>query len=197
MRGQPRAYYRSRSGRLAYWEGEHNGYERLAAPARHRRAILRLGECWLVLDELNSAEKHSYRLHWLLLDADYEWDREAKRLKLNTAAGAYYLQVGILSGEADCSLVRADDSSPRGWRAPYYNYREPALSVELTARESSLVFYSLFGPEPCDVRASETTLRVLAKQWEATVMMRTGDGRKTLIASTNVAGAIEDRLELA
>lgn len=198
MRGQPRAYYRSRAGHLTYWEGEHNGYERLAAPARHRRAILRLGERWLVLDELNSAEKHSYRLHWLLLDADYEWDREAKRLKIDTPAGAYYLQVGILSGEADCSLVRADDSSPRGWRAPYYNYREPALSLGITACASAFRFWTLFGPELTLVTPGESALRLERDRWQATINLQAeGGSGYSLVASASITGAFQDQLEMA
>jgi Heparinase II/III-like protein len=197
LRGRARAYRNSPDHHLAYWEGEHDGYERLPAPARHRRAILRLGEHWLVLDDLNSAEKHSYRLHWLLLDAGHEWDAEAKRLRLDTSAGAYYLQAGILNGEGACSLVRADESSPRGWRASYYNYREPALSFEMTDCQSSLRFYSLFGPEPCDVKASDTTLQILTKRWQAAVTLQAAGEQKTLIASAHMEGAVEDRLEIA
>lgn len=196
MRGRALAHRRSQSGRLSYWEGDHNGYDRLPAPARHRRAILRLDEHWLVIDELNSGEKHSYRLHWLMLDAGYEWDEEARRLTLDTAAGPYYLQVAALDRRGNYSFVRADQSSPRGWRAPYYNYREPALSVELIARESSIKFYSLFGPAPCDVKATGTRLQIIAEQWQADITTREGDEQETLIASAHLVGAIEDRLEI-
>jgi asparagine synthase (glutamine-hydrolysing) len=186
-----------RSQALAYCEGEHDGYERLNPPSHHRRAIVRLGDQWLVLDDLTSEGEPLYRLHWLLLDAPYEWDERAGRLALETAEGSYYVQAATLDGKGAYSIARADESSPRGWRAPYYNYREPALSFELTARAHAVRFFSLFGPEPCRVTANELGLELQTKAWKATVTLRQSDNAGQSIAnSISITGEIADQMEI-
>ena len=117
--GRARNRKRSEAGHLIYWEGGHDGYARLNVPVLHRRGILRVGEHWLVLDRVTSAAEHDYRLHWLLVDAPHAWDEGARRLMLETPFGIYHVQVASSSKESECSLLRADESSPRGWRAPW------------------------------------------------------------------------------
>src|SRR5205807_710617 len=110
-------------------------------PVTHRRGILMLGnESWLVLDYLESSGPHSYRLHWLLQDAPYEWDSSG-RLTLSTCAGPYFVRLAPSCGAAGYSLVRADESTPRGWWAPYYYDRKPALSLALTCQASSVLLW--------------------------------------------------------
>ena len=131
------------------WEGEHDGYMRLKEPLSHRRAILQLpDEKWVILDKLQSTGKHSYRLHWLLMDVPFDWDEKRGLLVLHTAAGPFSVQVGVLTEgcEASPSLVRADASSARGWHSPYYNYREPALSLALSVESTSCCFRTVFSP---------------------------------------------------
>ena len=195
-RGRVRSHKRSRGGLLAYWEGEHDGYERLNAPALHRRAILRVGDHWFVIDRVTSSAEHEYRLHWLLMDAPYEWDEGQRRLKLNTPEGSYYGQIASSSKESVSTVVRADESSAHGWRAPYYNYREPALSLALTARASTIHFWTLFGPGRCETASSAESIELQADQWRATINMHsTGDQRRPLIISVRASGPISDHLE--
>lgn len=196
VRGRALSHKRSGAGHLAYWEGEHDGYERLSVPVLHRRAILRFGDHWLVLDRLTSVAEHEYRLHWLLMDAPYEWDERQRRLKLKTPEWSYYVQIASSSKESVSTVVRADESSPRGWRAPYYNYREPALSLALTARASAVQFWTLFGPGRCEATSSDESIDLQANQWQATINTRgTGDQRRPLIVSVRASGAISDHLE--
>lgn len=194
--GRVLSHRRSAVGHLSYFEAEHDGYERLNPPTLHRRAILRVGDHWLVVDRLTSSAEHDYRLHWLLIDAPHEWDEGQRRLKLNTPEGSYYVQIASLSKESVSTVVRADESSPRGWRAPYYNYREPALSLALTARASVLQFWTLLGPEPCEAISNDGSIELQANQWRATINL-TGAGAEEcpLIASVRASGAISDHLE--
>ncbi|HEX8091383.1 MAG TPA: alginate lyase family protein [Blastocatellia bacterium] len=201
LRSRLRQCRRSRAGHLSYWEGEHNGYERLKFPVTHRRAILSLGdECWLILDGLNSREEHLYRLHWLFHDLPFEWGVREGLLSLDTPAGAYSVGVGSIEGDAVYSLVRADENSPRGWRAPYYNHCEPALSLDVTARAKSHKFWTLFAPEACRVVSNNTSLGINARQWQASIDL--AGGEKALIASARLSrgiagGEVEDILEIA
>jgi hypothetical protein len=187
---------RSAAGHLSFFEGEHDGYDRLNPPAIHRRAILRVGEQWLVLDRLTSAAEHQYRLHWLLMDAPHEWDKSESRVKLTTPAGYYYVQAGSSASASEFSIVRADESSARGWRAPYYNYREPALSLELMTRASSVRFWTVLGPEPCDVTAGADALQLRGEQWLANASLTMDDWGGSLVGSVRLSGAARDRLEI-
>ena len=197
LRGKVNYDLRSVKGMLSYWEGEHDGYRRLKAPVSHKRGVLRLGDdSWLVLDELISSQEHDYRLHWLFPDQPYEWQEWSGRLVLRTPAGAYYVQAGAQGLEPVYSLVRADERSARGWRSPYYMSLEPALSVDLVARARSLLFWTTFGPESCQVAVNETGLALKTVQWEATVDLRRGRGVGQLIGTVQATGALADRLEL-
>ncbi|MEW6125933.1 MAG: alginate lyase family protein [Acidobacteriota bacterium] len=191
---------RSQAEHLACFEGTHNGFERLASPVGYRRAIAQLGECWLVVDELTAATDHQYRLHWLLADAPYEWNEQAKVMKLATAAGDYYLYLLTLEGNAEVSMVRADERSARGWCAPYYNDRQAALSVALTTCAKTVRWLSFFSPEPCSLENDESTLRVQSDNFQATVNWQTAERennfRKPLIATLTIHGALKDRLEI-
>jgi len=196
LRGRVRCVERSVEGHLAYFEGEHDGYRRLKSPVTHRRAILRLPEgSWLVLDRLTSEGDHGYRLHWLFADFPYDWNEPECRIAFHTAAGSYHGMFGLLTGCAAWSVVRADESSPRGWRAPYYNYREPAVSLEGKAQASSLSFWSLFGPGRCQVFIDGQQLQIQNHGWRASLRLGSSD-EQLQISSVMVEGSLEDRLEI-
>lgn len=153
---------------VLYWEGEHDGYQQLSSPVLYRRGIAKLAdEWWLVLDSLTSEAEHTYRLHWLLADYPHEWEEERRNLTLHTPAGGYVMQVGSWERTGAASLVRADRQSPRGWRAPYYMHREPALSVTFTASAQSLLFWTLFGPRPGEVTVKDRQLTINTQPWRA------------------------------
>jgi uncharacterized heparinase superfamily protein len=50
---------------LDFFQGEHDGYVRLEAPAVHSRTVLFLkGEYWVICDRIRSDGKHRLALHW-------------------------------------------------------------------------------------------------------------------------------------
>lgn len=199
LRSRVTCYQQSVGRQLAYWEGTHDGYEHLPVPTTHRRGILHLGEgWWLVLDRLNSVAVHRYRLHWLLPCVSHEWDEAAGHIRLDTPVGPYHVHVGLWSEEevaATFSLVEADPSSPRGWYAPYYYSREPALSLVLQTQQSSFCSWTLFGPEPATIRTSELLLEIESVRQRIAIRVREAAGQR-LVASVSCRGAIEDQLEV-
>lgn len=196
LQGKVRFAARSQGGDLDAWEGEHDGYGRLAAPASHRRAIVRLGdEHWLVMDAVRSAQSHQARLHWLLPDGPHQWDEESGRIALATPAGDYHVQAGTMAGEAIYSLVRADENSPRGWRAPFYGHREPALSLDATQQGCELDFWTILGPQSCQVEVGAGGLEIAAASWQATVRLGTR-ADEPLITSVEMRGGADDKLEI-
>jgi len=195
LHGRVRCNNRSSGGYLAYWEGEHDGYARLKSPVAHRRGILRIGEeSWLILDRLTSRQSHRYRLHWLMPDLPLAWDEDRGRLTLQTSAGDYVAAVMRMDG-ATLSLVRADETSSRGWRAPYYGNREPALSLTAEVRAESQWFLTLFAPAPCEIIGGETEATVSVSSSMARLLFSSGDG-DTLLRSATLSGAASDSLEL-
>ncbi|WP_158302977.1 heparinase II/III family protein [Syntrophus aciditrophicus] len=196
LKGKVRCMKRSETGHLAYWEGTHDGYLRLPSPVEHRRGILQLGpESWLVIDRLSGSKAHRYRLRWLLPDFNHVWDESIGLLTLRTEAGDYHLQAGAEPRNGSYTLVCADEDSPRGWRAPYYNYREPALSLDLTVHGSQTFFWTLFSPESICVEKSEDHVILRSPTWQADLLL-SPDGTSPMIAHINLTGNPADRLEL-
>ncbi|MFN8488775.1 MAG: alginate lyase family protein [Caldilineaceae bacterium] len=197
LHSRMRVMKKSPHNQLGYWEGEHDGYNRLRVPVSYRRAIVRLGEtAWLVLDALASQAPHIYRLHWLLADFPYVWDGADQRLQLTTPGGPYSVQAICLSGQTHATLARADPNSPRGWRAAYYYHRQPALSLALTQEANETYFCTLFSTTPCDITSTATHLRLATAQWTAT-LHRSITPAQPLATRISLTGAHIDTLDLA
>jgi asparagine synthase (glutamine-hydrolysing) len=137
----------SKSPEAEYLEGEHDGYR--AVGVIHRRAVLRVAEWWIVVDDLLGEGSHEARLHWLLVDAPYEFRKELGHVMLSLGPGQYGVQVwSSLSG--GISLVRGgtEEDKTRGWRSRYYAEKEPALSLVLNAGGPLPIrFISTFRPD--------------------------------------------------
>jgi asparagine synthase (glutamine-hydrolysing) len=187
---------RSPRGNLCYWEGEHDGYGRLREPVVHRRAIAGIGsQRWLVVDRLESNAEHRYRLHWLLSDWEFNWDRERAEMELRTAAGPYWLRLSCSEANARNSVVRADSTTPRGWVASSYNRREPALSVALESTGATVMFFSVFGPDRCELEVADS-VRLSGEGWTAVAELASGSNA-SLIRCLSLSGLVEERMEIS
>ena len=137
------------------WQGEHDGYK----PVSHNRIVKSLGEDrWLVIDKLTANEPHHYALQWLL--NDYLFEHNGNTILLSIDEMKYKLQVGMLNGNGELSVVRADPESARGWRSRYYGHKEPAISIMLEADLSNVMFWSYFGFESDVVEAQGENLKI-------------------------------------
>ena len=196
LRGYVLHIGRSGSGNLAYWEGAHDGYQRLSDPVVHRRAILQIaGDTWLVLDYLKGEDEHDFRLHWLFPDWPYKWTEESGKLVLQTPEGTYYVQIMSSSATAQWSLIRADETTPRGWRAPYYSYREPAISLALNAYADTALFGTLFTPQVCHMEIDRTEMHLAAQNWRVNAQI-TCDNPLALLSTITLTGTQHDALEI-
>lgn len=143
------------------WEGEHNGYKRLADPVNHKRAVLSLGENrWLVVDHLEGKQPHRFALHWLLSDLPYEPRDNTIFLSLDSVR--YKVQVGLIEGKSTFSVVRGDPDSTRGWRSQYYGDKEPAISILLETDQPRATFWTFFGFEKDVIQIKGETLEILS-----------------------------------
>ena len=145
-KGVKRHAYKSDSGNLIYWEGSHNGYESLRKPVSYCRGILKCEkDTWLIVDHLSGNNPHQFRLHWLLHNHNYIWDKDRQSLKLNTAYGDYHIVLGA-SMEITTDIVVADKNSPRGWCSKYYSECKPAISLSAQSNASQITFFTLLSP---------------------------------------------------
>jgi hypothetical protein len=142
------------------WQGEHDGYK----PVAHKRTVIALeGDRWLVIDTLAADAPHQYTLHWLLNDLPFEQTADAVMLSLDDMQ--YKVQVGVLAGRGDFSLVRADANSMRGWRSRYYGHKEPALSLRLDVNQKNVTFWTFFGFEHDVIEVIGNELKINSKSY--------------------------------
>ena len=95
-------------------------------------------------------------------------------LQLTTPQGPYSVAIQSPGVAGSCSLERAAENSARGWRAPIYQARAPALSWRLETTAASCWFWSLLGPGPCVVEWAEPAMVVRSKQWRAELKLGRG-----------------------
>jgi asparagine synthase (glutamine-hydrolysing) len=180
-----------------YWEGEHDGYQRLPSAVRYRRAVLEIdSEVWLVLDQLQSQGQHTYRLHWSLADLPFVWQPERGILQLLTSAGSYYLHSGANSGPLDFSLKRGDEHSPRGWQSRYYAERLPALSMAGECQQSSSLLWTLFSPTRGQIQF-EGGLCLVSIGVTTTTVQINDDWNTPLVTSVTKNGKISTTMDFA
>ncbi|HET6821215.1 MAG TPA: heparinase II/III family protein, partial [Anaerolineales bacterium] len=154
------------------WQGEHNGYKRLADPVTHKRAVLSLSaNRWLIVDHLEGKQPHHFALHWLLSDLPYEQHDNSILLSLNSMK--YKMQVGVVKGNSTLSVIRGDPDSTRGWRSQYYGDKEPAISVRLETDQSRATFWTFFGFEEDVIQIKEETLKLLSPELKISIDLQT------------------------
>lgn len=186
--GQVQAAARSADGRLAYWQGTHDGYRRLPDPVQYRRGIVQVGpDTWLLLDQLHGRLAHGYRLHWLLADYPYVWDNATGKLQLHAPFGALGLTLHVASDNRNFDLVRAAPDSPRGWHAPIYASRQPALSVSAETTGAEARFLSLIGPGALQLALANGQVVVTGGDWQTVVTLAQA-AERTLVSTVTQTG---------
>ena len=172
-----------------YWEGSHDGYERLPDPVTYRRSLIHLGDdYWLICDCLYSYSTHSYRLHWLLGDFPFLFDDQSGIAELSTQHGSYGIRMGALHQQPVFSIIRADPYSPRGWYSPLYLDRQPALSIDACITAKDVLFWTVLGPQPLNVEPGNSGLSITTPGFHSYIHFSHDgiDGRDRLIASVEL-----------
>jgi hypothetical protein len=113
---------------------------------RHTRTVTTISpDHWRTEDELlNLGNKsHTYRLHWLLPDGEYELERREEKLEIRLKLSVGCLTLQISSPQlpiTNYSLARAGDPDPlRGWFSPTYSVKLPALSLAVEVQSAGNV----------------------------------------------------------
>ena len=103
----------------------------------------RAGQLWNLLRVNGKPKVHTFRLHWLLPDWDWELEEEGGGygLRLKSPLGWIKLQLSCDQPGAEICIVRAGEllkgiaplSEISGWFSPTYGQKEAALSCSLQA----------------------------------------------------------------
>ncbi len=173
---------------LKYWQGQHIGYARLKDPVMHKRSILLLdGQNWFVVDYVKGLAEHEFRLNWLL-DNDFQQpNNEDLTLQLRHKSKTLSARFGLLSIDTPIDILRADESSTRGWVSHYYGHKQPAQSVHLTTTNTHAVFWSIFGSTDLNITHSEESLSIQSASWtihlnsEKITINQSGKKQETII----------------
>jgi len=174
------------------WQGEHDGYKRstprsgsvdkrFADPVNHKRTLLSFdGDRWLVVDHLTGNQPHHYALHWLLCDGEYGVQELAParfgiRLVIPDSGAAVpsdskvFIQLGLLTGNGNFSVIRGDENSTRGWRSQYYGEKQFAISAILETDQPRACFWTFFGFEEDSIELAGNILWVRRKDEETSI----------------------------
>lgn len=150
-----------------YLAGEHDGYQRLASPVRHRRRVIGIAsDYWLILDEVTGKGSHRAVWHYHLapdVAADVVPSAEVTVALRNKTAAAALL---VATSNANHSRVVEGETAPvQGWVSGRYGERTPAAVLEVVVS----------GPLPL---LAVTVIR----PWHATVDVEIERGDGFLIA---------------
>lgn len=128
------------------FQAEHGLWRRLGI--RHLRRVSASGMEFRVCDLIEGRGTHVFRLHWLLEDWPYEWDRLGQRILLALPDQRFEIRWKA-PASASVSLVRGDPETQRGWQAPHYFEAMPALSLAIEGRfEGQMELETCFLPLP-------------------------------------------------
>ena len=125
---------------LGRMKAYHKGYRGL----RHERTVtVYRDEKWVVEDQLISRASHVYRLHWLLMDGEWEMANRESGIEIRLRSNYRWITLNIQSDPRisntvnRVTLTRAGEliygtGQPlplEGWASPTYGQKVPALSL--------------------------------------------------------------------
>lgn len=133
----------SPDGRVSYFEGEHYGYKRLPGRVVHRRAVCRLDDLYVVVDDVLGTGNHNVTLRWRLCDTC--WEAGDSRWESTVDGLRVVLSLVAPDGFSTQLLRGQEEPAPEGWESLYYGEKQPVPvlrvsgRVELPARLVTLV----------------------------------------------------------
>lgn len=116
--------------RLAYVEGEHLGYARLASPVTHKRRVLCCkSEYWIVVDELDGSAKHTFDFLYHFapdLELDLRWNPGEPVEALADTQDSRLLLFLEATASLRPEIICGQQAPIQGWVSSGYGVRQPA-----------------------------------------------------------------------
>nr|WP_307728053.1 heparinase II/III family protein [Massilia terrae] len=119
------------------FRGSHDGYRRLADPARHVRSVRfdGAGGTLVVRDEVTARRPHQVELFWHFAPA---LDVRLAGSELVARGKAFTLQLQVSGAGLQLELVRGAEHPPLGWASRSYESKEPCDVLRITAVSSAV-----------------------------------------------------------
>ncbi len=120
--------------------GEHDGYQRLADPVRHRRTIALGPEAGLVTvqDDLSARAGHDVTIYFHVSETCATRARSEHEYEIETGLGQVLVK---LDPRLSVTMLRGSDDPVAGWVSRRYHQRAPAVTLVGRARWSGDVSY--------------------------------------------------------
>ncbi|MCA1816662.1 MAG: heparinase II/III family protein [Acidobacteria bacterium] len=152
--------------RFDYFEGEHDGFARLAGQERYTRAVLFVkNDYWIVRDRVRSSAPHRYDLNFHLAAgtrARVEGREGADAVRVSDSGGEDLLTLCAFGGDSGSWAVE------RGWVSRCYGAREPAPVCRFAARGAGAQeFFTFVLPQGARSESATTVEGVRRKSDEA------------------------------
>jgi hypothetical protein len=173
---------------LDFFQGEHDGYRRLDAPAVHSRMVLFLkGEYWVICDCIRSDGKHHVALHWhwapdiMLCSGEATVEARVDGSDRPNVNARLFARAGRLSCE-------------QGWVSTTYGARRPApishLEIESDSTEELV---TLVAKSTAGVRLEDCVWRAGAPNESGVLIISTASTFDTILTgpTRHAAGAPE------
>ncbi|MDQ3816744.1 MAG: heparinase II/III family protein [Acidobacteriota bacterium] len=162
--------------RFDFFEGEHDGYERLSDPVTHVRSIFFLkNDYWIMRDRAQAEGEHDYELHFHFspqADSMKDWsDSEPREDQHRLAADG--LQLFAFDGAWACR---------KGWVSSRYGERTdaPVYTFGAKARAGAQEFFTFL--IPADRRESQIEVREMELTGARAFEIRVGGRRDFVVA---------------
>jgi hypothetical protein len=175
------------TARFDFFEGEHDGYHRLASPATHSRAVFLLkGEYCVIRDRIRSAGEHRIALR-------FHWPPGA------TLSAKSHNILEVLLAEASAPRVEArifarygDHLCEDGWVSPAYAVRTPApVSLFRLDAAGSEDIVTVITSSPSSLRLQESEWRA-SDQEAGTLTLALASGSDTILTGPTSDAAHND-----
>jgi uncharacterized heparinase superfamily protein len=169
---------------LDFFQGEHDGYLRLDAPAVHSRVVLFLkGEYWVVSDRIRTDGKHHVALHWHWVpDIMLCSGEEAVEARLDGGDGLR-VDARVFSGAGRLSCQQ-------GWVSPTYGVRVPApISLLDVESDGPVELVTLIARSAAGVRLEDCVWRAGAPNDPGVLTIATASTFDTILTGPTTYAA--------
>lgn len=116
------------------WVGEHYGYRKGSAGAIHRRGVLRVGDGWVIVDDLFSKAEHEYVLRWRVAEGSWEegqtgeWRDSSSGVRVRLTA-SHVFRLEWFTGSRN---------PEEGWESLYYGEKTAVPTIVCRVRGSKV-----------------------------------------------------------
>lgn len=122
-----------------YFDGSHNGYERLSEPVTHRRRVLFVKpDYWVILDDLTGQGQHAFDLYWHFTEnAKLSANKEDLRMFVDYGDDVSLAVLPVDTAGLSAEIIQGCDDPIQGWISYDYAVKLPAPVLRYTQKTNT------------------------------------------------------------